>query len=74
MVRFIGTSCPLGLTCRHDQVFTFSGGIRIHKLGNVACRPVYGALSKSISYDFRHDIPDFCRKHRFCEYCQFLLI
>lgn len=73
VVRFVRTNVPLDSLHCHYQVFNFSGRVCVHERGNVPCRPVYGALSKGLSYDIRHDVRDSCWEHCFCEYCQIAL-
>jgi hypothetical protein len=73
VVRFARTNVPLNPLHCHCQVFNFSGRVCVHECGNVPCRPVYGALSKGLSYDIRHDIRDSGWEPCFCEYCQIAL-
>lgn len=70
VVNFVRTDGPLNSLHCHCQVFTFSGRVCVYERGNVPCRPVYGAISKGLSYDIHHDIRDSCWEHCFCEYCR----
>jgi hypothetical protein len=73
VVRLVRTNVPLNSHHCKYQVFNFPGRVCVHERGNVPRRPVYGALSKGLSYDICHDIRDSCWEHCFCEYCQITL-